>query len=200
MKKFIYLIALTLFSSSVLAEGFYVGGGYLKSDANIYKKETLVWTKENDKEDGFTLFAGYDLNKRFAIEAGYNDLGITDIQGTLTGAGDIRGIFEISVMTLAGVIKTDPIAENLVIFAKAGFARNDLHETVSGLTNTKLSSERTNPFYGIGADYELVNGLAVRALYEAYGKDDGVDDVNDARVIPQSSDPTAFSISLIKRF
>ena len=76
MKKFIYLIALTLFSSSVLAEGFYVGGGYLKSDANIYKKETLVWTKENDKEDGFTLFAGYDLNKGFAIEAGIMNLEI----------------------------------------------------------------------------------------------------------------------------
>ncbi|MDC0562425.1 outer membrane beta-barrel protein [Candidatus Pelagibacter ubique] len=199
MKKFIYLIALTLFSSSVLAEGFYVGGGYLKSHTDSYKKETLTWHKPDDKNDGFTLFAGYDLNKRFAIEAGYNDLGITDIQGTVGGA-KIRGIIKISVMTLAGVIKTDPIAENLVIFAKAGFARNDLHETVSGLTNTKLSSERTNPFYGIGADYELVNGLAVRALYEAYGKDDGLDDVNDARVVPQRSDPTAFSISLIKRF
>ncbi|MDA7443664.1 outer membrane beta-barrel protein [Candidatus Pelagibacter ubique] len=200
MKKFIYLIALTLFSSSVLAEGFYVGGGYLKSHTDIYKKETLDWHKRDDKNDGFTLFAGYDLNKRFAIEAGYNDLGITDIQGTLTGAGDIRAIFEISVMTLAGVIKTDPIAENLVIFAKAGFARNHKHETLSGISSSKLSSERTNPFFGIGADYELVNGLAVRALYEAYGKDDGLDDVNDTRVVPARSDPTAFSISLIKRF
>ena len=199
MKKFIYLIALTLFSSSVLAEGFYVGGGYLKSHTDIYKKETLDWHKRDDKNDGFTLFAGYDLNKRFAIEAGYNDLGITDIQGTV-GGGEIRAIIEISVMTLAGVIKTDPIAENLVIFAKAGFARNDLHETVSGLTNTILSADKTNTFYGIGADYELVNGLAVRALYESYGKDDGLDDVNDTRVVPARSDPTVFSISLIKRF
>ena len=123
MKKFIYLIALTLFSSSVLAEGFYVGGGYLKSDANIYKKETLVWTKENDKEDGFTLFAGYDLNKRFAIEAGYNELGDSDIRATVL-ASYVNGIYEVSVMTLAGVIKTDPIVENLVIFAKAVFALN----------------------------------------------------------------------------
>ncbi|MDC3355844.1 porin family protein [Candidatus Pelagibacter ubique] len=199
MKKFIYLIALTLFSSSVLAEGFYVGGGYLKSDANIYKNETRVWTKENDKEDGFTLFAGYDLNKRFAIEAGYNELGDSDIRATV-GGSYVNGIYEVSIMTLAGVIKTDPIVENLVIFAKAGIAKIKNYETLSGAQASNYSNDETNIFYGIGTDYEIADGLAVRALYEVYGKDGGLGDKDDTRIEPNQSDPTAFSISLIKRF
>ena len=64
-------------------------------------------------------------------------------------------------MTLAGVIKTDPISENLVLFAKAGFARIDHDETLTGpliITSTN-SKKTTNAFYGVGANYELANGL-----------------------------------------
>ena len=105
-------------------------------------------------------------------------------------------------MTLAGVIKTDPISENLVLFAKAGFARIDNDETLTGplIETSTNSKETTNFFYGIGANYELANGLAIRALYEAYGEDDGMTDVNATGAVPDAVDPTALSISIIKRF
>jgi opacity protein-like surface antigen len=202
MKKYIYLLILTFFSSSVLAEGWYAGVGYLKSDQDIHNYPSLTYSINDSKDDGLTLFAGYDLNERFAIEAGYNDLGDGVVEADLGVSGDVKGTHEVKVMTLAGVIKTDPISENLVLFAKAGFARIDNEATLTGpliLTSTN-SKKTTNPFYGIGANYELANGLAIRALYEAYGEDDGLTDINSNESDPDAVDPTALSISIIKRF
>ena len=202
MKKYIYLLILTFFSSSVAAEGWYAGVGYLKSDQDIHNYPSLTYSINDSKDDGLTLFAGYDLNERFAIEAGYNDLGDGVVEADLGVLGDVKGTHEVKVMTLAGVIKTDPISENLVLFAKAGFARIDNEATLTGpliLTSTN-SKKTTNPFYGIGANYELANGLAIRALYEAYGEDDGLTDVNSSELVPDAVDPTALSISIIKRF
>ena len=203
MRKYIYLLLMSFFSSSVLAEGFYAGIGYLKSDQDIHQYPSLTYPQVDSEDKGLTLFAGYDLSERFAIEAGYNDLGdgvvVADL-GAL-GLGDVTGTHDVKVMTLAGVIKTDPISENLVLFVKAGFARIDNDETLTGpeIVTSKLSKKTTNFFYGVGANYELANGLAIRALYEAYGEDDGCTDINDSGK-PDAVDPTAFSISIVKRF
>jgi len=201
MKKYIYLLILTFFSSSVAAEGWYAGAGYLKSDQDIHKYPSLTYANNDSEDDGLTIFAGYDLNERFAIEAGYNDLGDGVVEADLGAFGDVKGTHDVKVMTLAGVIKTDPISENLVLFAKAGFARIDNDETLTGpgIATAKLSKQTTNVFYGVGANYELANGLAIRALYEAYGEDDGCTDINDSGK-PDAVDPTAFSISIVKRF
>ena len=202
MRKYIYLLLMSFFSSSVLAEGFYAGIGYLKSDQDIHKYSSLTYSIDDSEDDGLTFFAGYDLSERFAIEAGYNDLGDGVVEADTGATGDVKGTHEVKVMTLAGVIKTDPISENLVLFAKAGFAKIDHDETLTGpliITSTN-SEETTNFFYGIGANYELANGLAIRALYEAYGEDDGMTDINDTGSKPDAADPTALSISIVKRF
>ena len=202
MKKYIYFLILTFFSSSVLAEGWYAGVGYLKSDQDIHNYPSLTYSINDSEDDGYTIFAGYDLNERFAIEAGYNDLGDGVVEADLGELGDVKGTHEVKVMTLAGVIKTDPISENLVLFAKAGFARIDHKETLTGslIVTSTNSKKTTNPFYGIGANYELANGLTIRALYEAYGEDDGLTDINSTASDPDAVDPTALSISIIKRF
>jgi opacity protein-like surface antigen len=202
MKKYIYLLILTFFNGSVMAEGFYAGIGYLKSDQDIHKYPSLTYSIDDSEDDGLTFFAGYDLSERFAIEAGYNDLGDGVVEADTGATGDVKGTHEVKVMTLAGVIKTDPISENLVLFAKAGFARIDNDETLTGplIETSTNSKETTNFFYGIGANYELANGLAIRALYEAYGEDDGMTDVNATGAVPDAVDPTALSISIIKRF
>jgi OOP family OmpA-OmpF porin len=193
MKKYIYLLMLTFFSSSVLAEGFYAGIGYLKSDVNTHKYPSLTYSAYDDEDDGFTIFGGYDFNERFGIEAGYNDLGETT--ATVT-TGPTTANKEITVTTLAGVLKTDPIAENIVLFVKAGLAYIDHDEQVVG--GAAPSEETTNTYFGIGANFELPNGLIVRGLYEEYGEDDGQTDINGANV--DQIDPDVMSLSLIKRF
>ena len=194
MKKYIYLFMLTFFSSSVLAEGFYAGIGYLKSDVNTHKYPSLTYSAYDDEDDGFTIFGGYDFNERFGIEAGYNDLG--DTTATVT-AGPTTANKEITVTTLAGVLKTDPIAENIVLFVKAGLARINNDETLS--TGVNVNKNTNNAFYGVGANFELPNGLIVRGLYEEYGEDDGNSEIN-VDGSPDRIEPSAMSLSLIKRF
>ena len=194
MKKYIYLFMLTFFSSSVLAEGFYGGIGYLKSDVDTHQYPSLTYTAYDDEDDGITIFGGYDFNERFGIEAGYNDLG--DTTATVT-AGPTTANKEITVTTLAGVLKTDPIAENIVLFVKAGLARINNDETLS--TGVNVNKNTNNAFYGVGANFELPNGLIVRGLYEEYGEDDGNSEIN-VDGSPDRIEPSAMSLSLIKRF
>ncbi|MDA9861988.1 porin family protein [Candidatus Pelagibacter sp.] len=198
MKKYIYLLILSFFSSSVAAEGWYAGAGYLKSETNIHEYPTLTYTDYDDKDHGFTIFVGYDVNERFAVEVGYNDLGETE--ATISDSGGLTADHDTQVLTLAGLIKSDPIAEKATIFVKAGLARIKDEEDISGASTSSSSRTDTNPFFGFGVDFEMSNGLIVRGLYENYGENDGLTDVNSTENTPDQIDPSTLSLSLLKRF
>ena len=197
MKKYIYVLILIFFSSKLSAEGLYGGIGYLKSETNIYKYPTLTYTEYDDKDSGFTIFFGYDY-ERFALELGYSDLGDTKV--SVSDSGGLTADHDTVVMTLAGLLKTDPIAENFVLFVKAGLARIDDDEEISGASTNSSNIKTNDIFYGLGIDYELPNGLIVRGLYEDYGETDGLTDVNSSESKPDKIEPNAISLSLIKRF
>ena len=198
MKKYIYVLILIFFSSTLSAEGLYGGIGYLKSETNIYKYPTLTYTESDDEDSGFTIFIGYDYNERFAVELGFIDLGDTKV--SVSDSGGLTADHDTKVMTLAGLFKTDPIAENIVLFVKAGLARIDDDEEVSGAATNSSNIKTTDVFYGLGVDYVLPNGLIVRGLYEDYGETDGLTDVNSSENKPDKIEPNAISLSLIKRF
>ena len=198
MKKYIYVLILTFFSSALSAEGLYGGIGFIKSETNIYKYPTLTYTEYDDDDSGFTIFFGYDYNERFALELGYSDLG--DTKASISDSGGLTADHDTVVMTLAGLLKTDPIAENFVLFVKAGLARIDDDEEISGASTNSSNIKTNDIFYGLGIDYELPNGLIVRGLYEDYGETDGLTDVNSSESKPDKIEPNAISLSLIKRF
>ena len=179
-------------NNSTSTQGFYVGIGYLESDVDTYKYPSLTYSAYDDEDDGITVFLGYDFNERFAIEAGYNDLGDTTATVTLP----LTANKQIKVTTFAGVLKTEPVAYNTVLFVKAGVAFINHDEQVVGAAST--SEKTTNAFFGVGANYELPSGLVLRGLYEQYGKDNGQTDVNGST--SDQIDPSAISLSLIKRF
>ena len=179
-------------NSRTSTQGLYVGIGYLESDVDTYQYPSLTYSAYDDEDDGITVFLGYDFNERFAIEAGYNDLGDT----TATVTTPLTANKQTKVTTFAGVLKSDPIVMNTVLFVKAGVAFINQDEQVVGGAST--SEKTTNAFFGVGANYELSNGLVVRGLYEQYGKDNGQIDVNGST--SDQIDPSAISLSLIKRF
>jgi len=191
-------VAATPALSQSKTEGFYGGLGYLKSEHDKIKYSVLTYTAEDDKDNGFTAFLGYDFNKRFAIEVGYNDLGKSTQSVSDVGGLDAKN--EVKVITLAGVIKSDPIANNLVFFIKGGLARIDHDEAISGAATLNTSVKTTNLFYGLGANYEFSKDLAIRAAYEVYGKDDGLSAANSQGSKPDRVDPKALTISFVKKF
>jgi OOP family OmpA-OmpF porin len=192
-------VAATPALSQSKTEGFYGGLGYLKSEHNKIKYSDLTYTAEDDKDNRFTAFLGYDFNKRFAIEVGYNDLG-KSTQSANDGELFLDAKNKVKVTTVAGVIKSDPIANNLVFFIKGGLARIEHDEAISGDASLNTSVKTTNLFYGLGASYEFSKDLAIRAAYEVYGKDDGLSDVNSEESKPDRVDPKALTISFVKKF
>ena len=197
MKKYIYVLILTFFSSALSAEGLYGGIGFIKSETNIYKYPTLTYTEYDDKDSGFTIFFGYDY-ERFALELGYSDLGDTKV--SVSDSGGLTADHDTVVMTLAGLLKTDPIAENFVLFVKAGLARIDDDEEISGASTNSSNIKTNDIFYGLGIDYELPNGLIVRGLYEDQGKTDDLTDINSSENKLDKIELNAISLSLIKKF
>ena len=191
MKIFLKLtLCFFILSNSAFADKFYVGVGYLKSDVDTYKYPSATYTLYDDEDSGITLFAGYNFNEYFAIEAAYNDLGdtIATIDTPLTANR------EVEVWTLAGVFKYE-ISENLTLLAKGGIARID---NDGRLSNGNTYSEETEElYYGLGVEYSTLSGYAFRVLYEEYGEDDGT---TSAQALPDRVDPSAISFSIIKNF
>jgi len=191
MKIFLKLIlCFFIISNYAYAERFYVGVGYLKSDVDTYKYPSETYTLYDDEDSGITLFAGYNFNEYFAIEAAYNDLGdtIASINTPLTANR------EVEVWTLAGVLKYE-IFDNLTLLAKGGIARIDNEERLSNGNNYSEESEEL--YFGLGAEYSTLSGYALRVLYEEYGEDDGT---TSEAAIPDRVDPSAISFSIIKNF
>ena len=184
------ILCFFIISNYAYAEKFYVGVGYLKSEVDTYQYPSETYTLYDDEDSGITLFAGYNFNEYFAIEAAFNDLGdtIATIDTPLTANR------EVEVWTLAGVFKYE-ILENLTFLAKGGIARIDNDERLSNGNN--YSEETEELYFGLGAEYSTLSGYAFRFLYEEYGEDDGT---TSGQALPDRIDPSTISFSIIKNF
>ena len=192
MNKKILISAAFIFglSTNAFADKMYGGIGYLKSEVNTYKYPTETYTNYDDEDNGLTLFVGYNINDNFAVEAGYNDLGETTatIDTPLTSDKDVK------VLTLAGVIKSNPI-NKFVFFGKAGFARIENDEVLSN--GNSFNKKTTNAYYGLGVEYSVSSDVSIRLLHEDYGEDDGT---TSGGSDPDRIDPNATSLSIVKKF
>ncbi|UYG03435.1 outer membrane beta-barrel protein [Halomonas sp. LR3S48] len=189
MQRLLVSIAMTtLFASPVLAQsqafspdmGPYIGAGigHAKLD-----NETLDWLDENgvntdDTDISYKLFAGYQFNSNFAIEAGYVDFGSFTASGS-NGAdnADLKLSAEGFTAALVGKL---PIQSGFSVYGKLGMIAWDadltLNATIQGQSYRATASEDgTDPFYGIGAEY-VVNQIVMRAELERYDISDSGED------------------------
>ena len=192
MKKLRYTIAFSIISFSVSAEGFYLGVGLGQSEHNLHKYSSLTYTSYDDKDIGYKLVAGYDLNDRLGVEAIYNDLG----QSTATVSTPLSSETDVESLALAAVIKSDPI-NNFTFFAKVGQNILHAHDDISDGTENGVTE--INMYYGLGVSLDSAeSGYTWRLEYEEFGTAGGTDTVRSDR--PDEVDPTNISVSLIKKF
>ena len=191
MKKFIYTIIFSLITFSAGAEGFYFGAGLGQSEHNMHKYSSLTYTAYDDKDISYKIFAGYDFNNRFGVEAVYNNLGQTKavINTPLTSTTDVQSL------ALAAVVKSNPI-NNFTFFGKVGQNLLHAHDEISDGTSNGVTE--MNPYYGLGVSYATAEeGIEWRLEYEEFGTAGATDDRSDR---PDEVDPTNISISLVKKF
>ncbi len=202
------LMALAAIASPyVLAQdaGWYMGANVGQSRATIddaritsglqaggFTSSTIT---DDDRSTGFKIFGGYQLNKNFAIEGGYFNLGEFGYSATTVPAGTLRGDIKVQGLNLdlVGIL---PITEKFSAFGRAGVNYAEAKDRFAGtgavrVTNPNPSKRAANYKVGLGMQYAFTDALAVRGEVERYRINDAVGNKGDVDMI---------SVGLVYRF
>ena len=175
----------------------YIGAGIGQSRASIDEQRirasltangaTVNSFSTDEREAGYKLFVGKQLNQYFAVEAGYFDLGKfgfdarTSGNGVLTGEAGFRGVN----VDLVGQL---PLTQRLSLLARAGanYAKTSTHfsgNRLAAVTNPNASERKLNAKVGLGAEYKFSEALAGRAEIERYRLNDAIGNRGDVDLV-----------------
>ena len=132
----------------------------------------------DQRDTGYKLFMGKQLNQNFALEAGWFDLGRfgydarTVPAGTLSGRSTVRGINFDMLMQI-------PLAHRVSVYGRLGAAYSQANARFSGsllqgATNLNSRDRSWNPKVGLGVEYKFTEALAMRGEVERYRANDAV--------------------------
>jgi OOP family OmpA-OmpF porin len=156
---------------------------------------TTTSIADDDRDRGYKLFGGYQVNKYLAIEAGYFDLGQFSFLANTVPIGTLSGNIKVRGVNLDAVGML-PITDKFSAFARLGMthARTKGSFAGTGAVNVIDPSPRAsdnNPKVGLGVQYAFTDALSVRAEIERYR-------INDA--VGNKGDIDLASIGLVYRF
>lgn len=200
-------VALATSSAAATAAepGWYLGGNLGLSRAEIdedrirdgLQSEGFIVNSfsDDDRDLGYKLFGGYQLNRYLALEAGYFDLGTFDFEATTTPPGTFAGEIDITGLNfdLVGLL---PISSRFSAFGRGGVTREKAKDRFSStgavfVTDPRRNKTATNYKYGLGVEYALTETLGLRAEAERYRIDDAVGNNGDVDL---------YSLGLVYRF
>jgi OOP family OmpA-OmpF porin len=202
------LLALAALASPVaLAQesGWYGGANVGRSAATIddprinagllsggFTSSSIV---DDDRSTGYKIFGGYQLNKNFAVEGGYFDLGKFGYTATTVPAGTLNGNIKLRGLNLdlVGIV---PFTEKFSAFGRVGLNYAQARDSFSGtgavhVTNPNPRKNATNYKFGAGLQYAFTDALAMRVEAERYRINDAVGNKGDIDLV---------SVGLIYRF
>lgn len=173
------LIATTATAQSHMgsaSEGPYLGAGVGHAEIdNDTLNDLDRWGYSTDDSDtAYKLFAGYQFNPHFAVEAGYVDFGeFTASSRYESGALEVDGF-------TAALVGKLPIQSGFGVYAKLGMIAWDsdinVQSNLSGsAVNISGSEDGTDPFYGVGLEY-VIDHIIMRAELERYDISDSGED------------------------
>ena len=150
---------------------------------------------DDNRDTGYKLYGGYQLNKNFAVEGGYFDLGRFGFTATTVPAGTLNGSIRLKGLNLdaVGIL---PITEKFSAFGRAGVNYAEAKDSFSGtgavsVSNPNPSKRETNYKFGVGIQYDVNESLGMRAEAERYR-------INDA--VGNRGDIDLLSVGLVYRF
>lgn len=173
---------------------WYIGAGVGQSRATIDEPrlraslaangETVTGFSKDQRDTGYKLFVGRQLNQYFAVEAGYFDLGKFDFKSTTSGNGVLNGEagFRGVNLDLLGQL---PLSQRLSLLGRVGMHYTKTNTEFSGnrllgSTNTHASERKLNAKLGLGLEYKFSEALALRGDVERYRLNDAVGNRGDA--------------------
>ena len=189
MKKLVILLfTFSLLSfQSVKSEEFYIGIDYLNNE--IDSGITNISSTLDEKDNGYSLYAGMPISDTMDIEVSYNDFG----ESSLSGVSGNQFIYEGTTYefnaTATLAVKASSIgvaakqkyelSEGVMLYGKLGVHQWDSELNIASTDSTLNADEDgTDVFYGVGLEVNLAN-LKGRVGYSMYDLDgEEVDSIN----------------------
>jgi len=151
--------------------GFYAGVSIGQTSANV---DCAGTTSCDDSDSAWKIFGGYQINRNFAVELGYSDLGKISASlppiffpGVGTFASNLT--IETTAFELVGV-GSFPVNQNFSLYGKIGLYRadSDVKVTLVGGPSVTDSDTNTDLTFGLGVRYDFTRNLGVRAEWQRY--------------------------------
>ncbi|MFA9215481.1 MAG: porin family protein [Sphingomonadaceae bacterium] len=151
----------------------YIGAGLVGSRYSFDVPGATSSDDHSGNKASGKLFAGYNLDKTWAVEGGYTDFGSQSYNYALGGtAGRLESDSHTWYVAGKG---TFPVNEQFNVFGKLGVARNhgSIDATGAAATAGLGGSGNKNALYAsVGGEYSLNKNVALTLEYEHYGKND----------------------------
>jgi OOP family OmpA-OmpF porin len=175
--------------------GFYLGGSVGRAEAKDVCENTTdlgVNISCDDNDVGFRLFAGYQVNRHFAVELGYADLGEAT-SGVVTSGGISANASVSAVAWDLVAVGSFPLMERFAIFGKLGIYRAESELSGGGTVRTASAPINASPVsfrgeetnsgltFGAGIGYDFTRNFGVRAEWQRY-QEVGGGDIGEADV------------------
>ena len=176
---------------------WYAGASLGQTRANIDKERigrsltangaTLTSIGSDERDRGYSLFVGKQLNRYFALEAGYFDLGKFNVAATTSGNGTFRGEAGFRGANL-DLVAQYPLTERFSLLGRAGvqYTRTNTHfegNRLAAVTNPNPTEKKAGAKFGVGLEYKLSEALAVRGEVTRFRIDDAVGNRGDVDLI-----------------
>jgi OOP family OmpA-OmpF porin len=152
----------------------YVGASIGQSERKDACGVMLIGGSCDEKDTAWRLLGGMQINRNFAAEIGYHNLGEINVT-----AGAASATSKSSVWELVG-IGAYPFANTFAVYGKLGGYRGRTHLS----SNTSAGGDDTNYglTYGLGLQWDGLTNVGVRAEWQRYdnvgGNAAGKGDIN----------------------
>jgi OmpA-OmpF porin, OOP family len=139
---------------------------------------TTTSISNDDRHFGFKAFGGYQVDKYFALESGYFDLGEFGFLADTRPVGALNGTIKIKGLNFDAVGSL-PITSKFSAFARAGFIYAQAKDSFSGsglvtVTDPRPSKRDPNYKFGAGLQYDFTQAFGLRLEAERYRVDDAL--------------------------
>lgn len=162
-------LGVLLAASQASAQG-YIGASFGSTDADEGNAipDLLTSGTVDGKDSGFKLFGGYQLNRNFALELAYVDLGKLTYSGQFVGLPVTGGKLETTGfnMSAVGILPLNP---SVSLFGKVGLFswQAKARDTTGGVPFSGKEDDADISF-GFGGAYHLNKNFSVLAEWEQF--------------------------------
>ena len=148
-------------AQGVVANGNPLAGVYVGASVSGAKNETI-----DDWKAGGKVFAGYNFDQNWAVEAGHTRFDSQEYRVT-SGPGANDAFVKSNSSYLAAKY-TLPLNGALSAYGKLGASYN---ERKGGFRNTNWNDHDTGMYGAVGLQYALTKNVSLVGEYERYGKE-----------------------------